>query len=59
MINTRFGSEVEVVGFNKENFTIDVKRKADDKFLEVFYSDLKADGGLEEIQKAIESCNTK
>ena len=50
-IYTRFGSEVEVVGYNHNTGDIEVKYQNGDIEDYAIY-ELKADGGIEEIQEA-------
>lgn len=59
MINTRFGSEVTVVGGDIDKGEIDVIRKVDGKLLQGWINEYKADGGIQEIVDAINKANEK
>lgn len=49
MINTRFGSEVEVLSLDLDTGLCHFRRKADGAVFEDHTSNLRADGGLQEI----------
>ena len=53
MIKTIQGSEVEVVSGSIYSDEIDVRRIRDGRILKTFVDQLVADGGVEEINKAI------
>lgn len=53
MIKTLVGSVVEVVSGSIYSDEIDVRRLSDGKLLKTFVDQLVADGGSEEINKAI------
>ncbi len=61
MITTRFGSEIKVVGRSTDKSDWLVCVRVQDKTTHEYHiSDLRADGGIEEIEKAIEEvkvCN--
>lgn len=58
MIYTRFGNEIEIVSGNILKGTVTYERCADGKrFENVWVGELKADGGIHEIDKAIEEAN--
>jgi len=58
MIYTMFGSEVKIEG--EKDGRLLIRRISDGKlFREIDINYLKADEGLDEIQKAIETCNAR
>jgi len=56
MITTRFGSEVTVKSGNIAKDEVDVIR-ADGSILQTYITELKADGGIKEIEDAIKKAN--
>ena len=56
MITTRFGSIVTVKSGNIAIDEVDVIRE-DGRILHTYISELKADGGIEEIEEAIKKAN--
>ena len=56
MITTRFGSEVTVKSGNIAKDEVDVIR-ADGSILQTYIAELKADGGIKEIEEAINKAN--
>ena len=54
MIYTRFGSPVRILEFDEASGEAVIKREEDGMVWEVHVSELKADGGLNEIWDAIE-----
>jgi len=58
MIYTMFGSEIKIE--EEKDGRLLIRRKSDGKlFRDIDINYLKADEGIKEIQKAIESCNTR
>lgn len=58
MIFTNWGLEVEILGGNMECGTVRVKYK-DGSFKDKLIAELKADDGLNEIERAINQANVK
>lgn len=57
MIQTRFGSEVTVLGGDFNKGTVEVKRVSDGEVMKTYVYELKADGGAGEIVRAILAAN--
>lgn len=53
MIYTRFGSEVKILKAFPKTSTVKVKRIEDNQIFHCAYAELKADGGIAEIEKEI------
>lgn len=61
-ICTRFGSEVEIVGPIDNEGWVAIRYAGDHRkagLRQIHLSDLKADGGVEEIMRASEKCKTE
>lgn len=56
-IFTRFGSEVEITSYNHNTGTIEIKYPTG-HFDDVAIYELKADGGVKEIEEAINATKT-
>ena len=54
MIRTRYGSEVVIVTNYPNEGKVQLRRIADNKMLECFTTELRADGGFNEIFAAID-----
>lgn len=59
MIYTRFGTKIKIIGGNIEKGYADWIRIKDKKLHRGYIIDLKADKGLQEIEKAIKACGNK
>ena len=53
MIQSRYGSEVKIIGFDPETETVTARRISDGAIREYALLDLRADNGIEEISDAI------
>jgi len=53
MIYTMWGSEVKIVDYFPESSTVAIKRESDGQEFVCQILELKADGGLNEIEEAI------
>jgi hypothetical protein len=54
MIHTRFGTEVRIVAANIHTGEVDVRAVADDRFMQTYDFELRADGGRKEILEEME-----
>ena len=59
MIYTMFGSEVQILYGDIKTGEIQVLRKSDAVIFNLCISELKSDGGLDEIERAIKQAATK
>lgn len=58
-ICTRFGSEVRVISGIQDTGEVNIKFVDDGELMQTHIANLKADGGLPEIIKAINDANSK